>query len=130
MVGAFLIGGAMAGLAGAIEMMGNVHRYGESLSNNTGYIGIVIAILAGASELSVVSIAIVFAAIAIGGSILRVGGASADLVFALFGLTLVFTAIGQGLAQMKLVRVQVLREEEDAEAPTDSTLLRNETRDS
>ena len=104
LVYALLAGGAMAGLAGALEMMGNAHRFGGGLSNNTGYTGIVIAVLAAGSALGVVALSIVFALIAIIGGIFRAEGASAEIVLAMYGLTLIFASVGQGLAQFKLVR--------------------------
>ncbi|MEX1141019.1 MAG: ABC transporter permease [Thermoleophilaceae bacterium] len=104
-VAAMLIGGAMAGLAGAAVLMGEVQRYGPAVSNNTGYTGIMVAVLAAGSEVGVVAVALVFAAITIAGNILRVeGGASSSLVFAMFGLALVLAAIGQGAARFRLVR--------------------------
>jgi simple sugar transport system permease protein len=104
LVYALLAGGAMAGLAGALEMMGNAHRFGGGLSNNTGYTGIVIAVLAAGSALGVIALSIVFALIAIIGGIFRAEGASSEIVLAMYGLTLIFAAVGQGLAQFKLVR--------------------------
>lgn len=103
-VAVLLLGGAFAGLAGTLQLSGVVHRYGDVLSNNSGYTGIVVAVLAGGSEIGVVLIAIVFAVITISGTIFRVAGASSDLIFAMYGLTLVFAAMGQGLAHVKLAR--------------------------
>lgn len=104
LVYALLGGGAMAGLAGALEMMGNAHRYGAALSNNTGYSGIVIAVLAGGSPLGVVALSIVFALIAIIGGIFRAAGASAEIVQAMYGLILIVAAIGQRMAHFRIVR--------------------------
>jgi simple sugar transport system permease protein len=104
LVVAMLVGGALAGLAGVTEMMCVVDRYGPALTNNTGYVGVIIAVLAAGSELGVVVIAILFACITISGNILQVAGASSDLIFAMYGLTLVFAALGQAFAHVKLVR--------------------------
>jgi simple sugar transport system permease protein len=104
LVFSLLAGGALAGLAGALEMMGNVHRYGYALSNNTGYTGIVIAVLAGGSPLGVLALSIVFALIQITGGIFRAEGASAEIVLAMYGLILMVAAIGQGLMRFKFVR--------------------------
>jgi simple sugar transport system permease protein len=99
-----LVGGAMAGLAGTIEMMGNQYRFGSALSNNTGYTGIVVAVLAGGSAIGVVAMAIVFALIAIVGGIMRAEGTSSDIIFAMYGITLIVASIAQGLSNFKLVR--------------------------
>jgi ABC-type uncharacterized transport system permease subunit len=107
-IGVLLLGGAMAGLGGSLEMMGEIDRFGQALSNNTGYTGIVVAVLATGSELGVIVMAVVFAVITVIGNIVRVAGASSDLVFAMYGLTLVFAGMGQGLAQIRVVRRRVL----------------------
>jgi simple sugar transport system permease protein len=103
-IAVLLLGGALAGLAGTLQMSGEVHRYGDALSNNSGYTGIIIAVLAGGSELGVIVIALVFAVLTISGTIFRVAGASSDLIFAMYGVTLIFAAIGQGLAYVRLAR--------------------------
>ena len=105
----FLLGGAAAGIAGVIEMLGNIQRFAPSLSNNLGYTGVVVAVLAGGVGLDLVGMALVFAVIAIGGNILAITGASSDLVFAMYGLTLICAAIGQGLRNVKVVRTQARR---------------------
>ncbi len=104
LVWTLLVGAAMAGLAGALEMMGNAHRFGGALSNSTGYTGIVVAVLAGGSGLGVVAMAIVFALIAIVGGIFRANGTPSEIIFAMYGLVLIVAAIAQGLAQFRLVR--------------------------
>jgi ABC-type uncharacterized transport system permease subunit len=99
-----LVGGAVAGLAGTIEMMGNQHRFGSALSNNSGYTGIVVAVLAGGSAIGVVGIAIVFALIAIVGGIMRAEGTSSDIIFAMYGITLIVASTAQALSSFRLVR--------------------------
>ena len=85
-------------------MLGNIERFSPSLSNNTGYTGVVVAVLAGGLGLDLAAMAVVFAGIEIGGNVLTVTGASSDLVFAMYGITLICAAIGQGLRHIKVVR--------------------------
>jgi simple sugar transport system permease protein len=99
-----LVGGGMAGLAGAVEMMGNQYRFGSALSNNTGYTGIVVAVLAGGSAIGVVGVAIVFALIAIIGGIMRAEGTSSDIIFAMYGITLIVASTAQALTSFRLAR--------------------------
>jgi simple sugar transport system permease protein len=101
-----LVGGGFGGLAGAAEMMGNTFRYSDQLSNDTGYTGIVVAVLAGASAFGVLLMSLVFGVITVGANILRVGGASSEIVFVAYGLTLAFAAAGQGLSRYRLVRAR------------------------
>ena len=56
-------------------MLGNVQRFGPLLSNNLGYTGVVVAVLAGGLGPQLVAMALVFAAIAIAGNVLAISGA-------------------------------------------------------
>ena len=67
----FALGGVAAGLAGVTEMLTNVQRYGPALSNNTGYTGVVVAVLAGGFGPQLLAMALVFAIISIAGGIMR-----------------------------------------------------------
>jgi simple sugar transport system permease protein len=99
----FALGGVAAGLAGVTEMLTNVQRYGPALSNNTGYTGVVVAVLAGGFGPQLLAMALVFAVIAIAGNVLTITGAPSELVFAMYGLTLICAAIGQGLRHVRIV---------------------------
>ncbi|HMJ96535.1 MAG TPA: ABC transporter permease [Thermoleophilaceae bacterium] len=103
MIAVFALGGVAAGIAGVLEMLTNVQRFGPALSNNTGYTGVVVAVLAGGFGPELLVMAIVFAGIAIAGNILTITGAPGELVFAMYGLTLICAAIGQGLRHLKIV---------------------------
>jgi general nucleoside transport system permease protein len=103
MLAVFALGGVAAGIAGVVEMLTNVQRFGPALSNNTGYTGVVVAVLAGGFGPELLVMALVFAVIAIAGNILTITGAPGELVFAMYGLTLVCAAIGQGLRNVRVV---------------------------
>ena len=107
----------MAGLAGTVEMMGNQHRYGSALSNNSGYTGIVVAVLAGGSAIGVVAIAIVFALIAIVGGIMRAEGTSSDIIFAMYGITLIVASVAQALSSFRVARRLPPPQSDDAPEP-------------
>ncbi|ADB48962.1 ABC transporter permease [Conexibacter woesei] len=100
-----LIGGAIAGLAGAMELVNVTHRYGSSLTNNYGYSAFVIAVLAAGREAGVLLLALLLAAMGVATNALLVFGVSSDLLFATFGLILLLGALGDGLARFQLVRV-------------------------
>ena len=99
----FALGGVAAGMAGVTEMLTNVQRFGPALSNNTGYTGVVVAVLAGGFGPQLLAMALVFAIIAIAGNVLTITGAPSELVFAMYGLTLICAAIGQGLRHVRIV---------------------------
>ena len=84
-------------------MLTNVQRYGPALSNNTGYTGVVVAVLAGGFGPQLLVMALVFAIISIAGNVLTITGAPSELVFAMYGLILICAAIGQGLRHVRIV---------------------------
>ena len=88
LIGVMLVGGALGGLAGVIEMLGTLHQYGDGLTNNTGFSAVVIAVLAGASEPAVPVMAFVYAVLVVGGDAVGLTGVSPDIVFAMVGITL------------------------------------------
>jgi general nucleoside transport system permease protein len=98
-----LSGGALGGLAGGVEMMGDIHRYSAALTTNTGYSGIVVAVIAVGSALGVLCIGVVFAGMLVGGQALQVAGVSSSATLALVGLILLLAALGDAFARVRLV---------------------------
>lgn len=103
-----LMSGAIAGIAGMLELAGTVHRLQGGFSNNYGYIGIMVAILARGSFLGVIAAAALMAVVLNAGIVLQSKGVTPNAVLALTGLILLFTAIGDQLAHYRLVRAQPL----------------------
>ena len=68
---AFLASGAIAGLAGWIQVAGITHRMYEGLSPGWGYTAIAVALLARLNPLAVVLTAIVFGALSAGGGAMQ-----------------------------------------------------------
>lgn len=92
-VSAMIASGALAGLAGAIEVTGVTGRLFELFSGGQGYTAIAVALLARLNPLGVAASALFFGALAAGsGSMQRVAGVSA-----------VFVAIVQALAILALL---------------------------
>jgi general nucleoside transport system permease protein len=102
MIEVLLLGGALAGVAGAVEMMGSVYQYSPALSNNTGYFGVAVAILAAGSELAVILMGITFAGIIVASGVLTTLDVSAGASFFLFGLVLLFAAVGDSVARFRI----------------------------
>jgi ABC-type uncharacterized transport system permease subunit len=87
---AFLLSGALAGLAGAIEVSGVTQRVYERFSPGYGYTAIVVALVGQQSPLGVFLAAVFFGALEAGsGTMQRVAGASSVLV-AVIQATVVF----------------------------------------
>jgi len=99
-----LLSGALAGLAGMLEVVGTVHRLQGGISNNYGYLGVMIAVLAGGVPLAVLPAALLMAVILNASIVLQAYGVSTYEVLALTGLILLFTAMGERLAYYRFPR--------------------------
>jgi ABC-type uncharacterized transport system permease subunit len=101
-----LLSGAIAGVAGMFEVAGTVHRLQGGISNNFGYLGIMVAVLARGSALGVLAGAALMAVILNSGIILQTQGITVSTVLAITGLILFFTAIGDELAHYRIIRTR------------------------
>lgn len=105
-IAVMLLSGAIAGVAGMLELAGTVHRLQGGISNNFGYVGIMVAVLARGSCLGVIAASVLMAVILNSGIVLQTKGLNTYTVLALTGLILFFTAIGDEFAHYRLVRSQ------------------------
>jgi simple sugar transport system permease protein len=103
-VGVMLLSGAIAGIAGMLEVAGTVGRLQGGISNNFGYLGIVVAVLASGSPIGVLLSAFFIALVLNSGIMLQTQGISTDTVLALTGLILMFAAVGHQFAHYKFIR--------------------------
>ncbi len=89
---AFVIGGAFAGAAGAILVLGVNQALVSNLSDNLGYLGIAVALMAGLSPLGILASAFLFSTLRAGGDSMQVATnldpAVGDLIVAAFVITL------------------------------------------
>ena len=84
---------------------GAINRYSTSLSSNTGYTGIAVAVLAGGSFLGTTAMALVLGAIIAAGNSLRILDVGSELGrFGLTGFILLMAAVGEGLSHYRLTR--------------------------
>jgi len=110
MVSVGLISGALAGLAGAIELAGTLGQVTPGFGAGTGYAGIAVAVLAGRSFPGVVIAAVFIAALQTGADALPRDGTHVGDV--LVALTLACAVIAS-----MLVRLQVRRPQPDRVVP-------------
>ena len=110
-----LIAGAIAGIAGVVEVTGSTHRLNSFLSNRYGYLGIIVAIVANASMIGTVFVGLLFSLFLNIGMVLQTQGLSSNIVTVSTGLILLLVAIGDMLARYRLVRItpQLLEEESE-----------------
>lgn len=99
-----LLSGAVAGLAGMLEIAGTVHRLQGGISNNFGYLGIMVAVLARGSLIGVIFSGSLMAFILSSGIILQTQGLTTSAVLAMTGFILFLTAIGDELAHYRILR--------------------------
>jgi simple sugar transport system permease protein len=92
MVRVLLLSGALAGLAGALEVAGVTGRLFENLSPGYGFTAIAVALLARLHPLGVLPAAVFFAALASGsGAMQRVAGVPAVTVRVIEGLVILLS---------------------------------------
>lgn len=106
-IGIMLLSGALAGLAGSVELVGTTHHLQGGISNNAGYLGLVLAVLARGSLLAVIPCALLISVISNAGIVLQPQGFNANTVLALTGLVLVLTAIGDEATHYRVVPLPV-----------------------
>jgi ABC-type uncharacterized transport system permease subunit len=82
------------------------------VTNNTGFNGLIIAVLAGANEFGVLVLGLVYSVLLSAGDAIQVVGGSANMVFAVIGVTLIFGTFGEAYARLHLVHTR------PAEVPT------------
>lgn len=72
MFGTFLASGALAGLAGALQVTGVHHRLTSSVSGGFGWTGIMVAMIAGENPLVLTFVAVLYSALSVGNLIIQV----------------------------------------------------------
>ena len=107
------VSGALAGLAGAGELLGLHHRitfeFGEQL---VGFTGIIIALVARLNPTGVIVVAIAFAALLNGSTQMQIGtGIPAALVTVIEGVALVFVLLAAVACRYRLRRAAVHADE-------------------
>jgi simple sugar transport system permease protein len=99
-----LISGGLAGLSGAIHLMGATNRLQGTISNQYGLSGFIVAALAGASVLGLLVGGLFIASLLRSGLALQAKGLSVHIVLALYGLTLIGIANAEALSRYRRSR--------------------------
>jgi ABC-type uncharacterized transport system permease subunit len=102
---AFLLSGALAGLAGAIEVLGVTYALYEDISPGYGYTAIAVALLAGLDPWRVIAAALLFAALEAGaGAMQRDAGVPSTVVSVIEAL-LILAVVGMQAIRLRSVVV-------------------------
>ena len=110
LIAVMLLSGAIAGIAGMLEVAGTAHRLQGGISNNYGYIGIMVAVLARGSSIGVLTGAALMAVILDAGIVLQTYSINVSTVVALTGFILFLTAIGDELAHYRIVQTKMAKD--------------------
>ncbi len=105
-VQAMMISGAVAGLAGSVEVMGTLYRFIPHFSPGYGFTGIAVAVIAGQNLWAVIPAAILFGALQSGGQTMQLfAGIPMELMTMVQGLVILFVAapaLGSLLFRLKI----------------------------
>jgi simple sugar transport system permease protein len=105
MLQVMLIAGGLAGIAGAIEVLGVHYRLIEGFSQGFGFNAVAIALLAALNPLAVLPAGLFFGFLEAGAlAMQREIGVPSSLVFVIQGLTMIFVlcAMGVGFKQQRI----------------------------
>lgn len=87
---AMLCSGALAGLAGGVEILGVTHRTIQDFSSGYGFSGIVVALFGGLHPFGAIPASLLFGGLLVSGSKLQSVGVSSAMVTVLQGLIVLF----------------------------------------
>lgn len=102
-IAVFCLSGALAGLAGAVEVGGIVHSLEpRALQTGLGYTGIIVAALARLNPLAVIPVAVLIGALDNAGSALQITSVPYSIVLMLQGAILFFAVAGEFLSRNRV----------------------------
>ena len=99
---ALLLSGAVAGLAGAVELTGTASRLSPGLSNGYGYAGIIVAALALMRPSGVAVVAFVFGAVQVGGQSIQTLGVESSISVILQAMILIAALVAAVLLNYRV----------------------------
>lgn len=106
-VAAFIISGAIAGMGGAVELLGKQYRLMSGFGSGFGFDGVAIALIAQLNPLAYLLVAIFFGALTTGASSMQVGiMVPTAIVEIIRALIIIFSVAG--VALIKLPKIQAL----------------------
>jgi simple sugar transport system permease protein len=101
---AIVLCGAMAGLAGGVMLTGQVYRVAPGFSNNVGFDGLLVALIARNNAAAAIPVAIFFGIIVAGGGFLATSNVPADLVNIVQALLVMAAVFPPALIELRRYR--------------------------
>jgi simple sugar transport system permease protein len=103
-MGAFLLSGALAGLAGAVELTGVTYALYEKFSPGYGYTAIAVALLARLNPIAVVGTALLFGALEAGASAMQRDAAVPSVVVSVVEAALILLVVAADVWRSRIAR--------------------------
>lgn len=101
-IGAFLLGGALAGIGGTVQATGFHNKLVPAISGGYGFLGILVVLLAGFSARWIAPIALFFIALSVGSTALELRlGLDSAFGGVIQGVIVLFVMFGTGYALMR-----------------------------
>jgi simple sugar transport system permease protein len=97
MVKSLCISGALAGLAGAVEVMGVYGRIFDNFSTGLGFTGIAVALLAKNNPLAVIAAALLFGALDAGGGTMQLEAGVSPKVISIIQAVIIFAIAAEAI---------------------------------
>ncbi len=107
MVLAFIISGAIAGLGGAVEVMGKQYRLLAGFGGNVGFDGVAIALIAQLNPIGSMIVAIFFGMLTTGATSMQVGIMVPTAITSIIRALIIIFAVS-GMAALKLPKLKAL----------------------
>lgn len=103
---AFVLSGAIAGLGGAVELLGkNPYRLAEGFGSGFGFDGVAIALIAQLNPIASLVVAILFGMLSTGGNMMQsVIGVPTAIVSIIRGLIIIFAVAGLAMTKMPQIK--------------------------
>lgn len=103
-VAVLMLSGVLAGVAGVIQMATSSGRLQEGLTNNYGYVGILVAFLARRQVIPTVIVALLFAGLLNGGDALQSTGIPSSIAQIVQAIIIIFVLAGEAAGSYRMVR--------------------------
>jgi simple sugar transport system permease protein len=101
---AIMISGATAGLAGGVMLTGTAYRITPTISNNVGWNGLLVALVARNNAYAAIVVAFLFGALQAGGGFLAATGVPSDLVNIVIALVVLAVVFPPALEEFRTYR--------------------------
>jgi general nucleoside transport system permease protein len=101
---AIVLSGAFAGLAGGVMLTGTAYRLTPTFSNNIGWTGLLVALIARNDAGAAVATALLFGALEAGGGFLSTAGIPTDLVAIVQALVVLGVVVPPALTRLRGIR--------------------------